>query len=151
MVEYANLHLSKKKKEKVKINNARKKEFNQNDVKFLKVLAQKVFNTFIRMRDKDEPCISCGYAGTGRQAHASHYRPATNSKLRYDERNVWKSCQICNTHLSGNLANYRLALIEKIGLQQVEELESTNGVYIYTVEELQAIIKKYRAKTKELS
>lgn len=126
------------------------KEFNDSDMNILKRKAQKIFNEFIRLRDKNKPCVSCGYVGTGRQWHASHYKPATNQNLRFDERNVWKSCQICNTHLSGNLANYRLALIEKIGLEVVEELESTNAPRKWVKEELQDIIKKYTAKVKEL-
>ena len=35
--------------------------------------AQAVFNKFIRLRDKDQPCISCGRYHQG-QYHAGHYR-----------------------------------------------------------------------------
>lgn len=124
------------------------KAFNDSDISVLKRKAQQAFNAYIRWRDRELSCVSCGYEGTGRVWHASHYRPATNSKLRFDERNVHKSCSICNTHLSGNLAEYRKKLIEKIGLDQVEELESTNGPYRYTVEELKEIIKTSKEKTK---
>jgi len=153
LLGYADKHLSKNIKEKAKQSNREKKEFNWNDKTWLKNEAQKQFNKFIRLRDKDEPCISCGYdfnRPQPRQAHASHYRPATNSNLRFNEKNVWKSCQICNTHLSGNLANYRIALIEKIGLEEVEALESNNGPKRFTVEELRDIIETYKKKIKEL-
>lgn len=35
--------------------------------------AQEIFNKFIRLRDKKEPCISCGRYHQG-QWHAGHYR-----------------------------------------------------------------------------
>lgn len=157
-LKYAQKNYEKKAKEKrVKIFRE-KKAFKDSDKKVLKELAQKLFNQFIRLRDEKDnlKCISCNYdfkdysTEQPRQAHASHYRPATNSKLRFDERNVWRSCSICNNILSGNLANYRIALIKKIGLKVVEELESENGIYKYSVEEYQEIITKYRAKIKVL-
>jgi len=154
MIAYSNKHLAKKKLEVKKTHRQALKKFNNSDINILKRLAQKIFNQYIRKRDEKLLCISCGYnfntAEKPRQAHASHYRPATNSNLRFDERNVWRSCQICNTHLSGNLANYRIALIDKIGLEQVEELEATNGIKKFTTDELQEIINKYRGKLKEL-
>lgn len=150
MVEYANKHLSKKAKEKNKQENKAKKEFNQNDKVYLKELAQKVFNTYIRMRDKDLSCVSCGTTNDI-QYQAGHYKPAGGySYLRFDENNVHKQCVRCNCTLSANLALYREALIKKIGFEEVERLEQPNQIKTWTVEEYQAIIKKYRQKTKEL-
>jgi len=149
-IAYANKHLNKKAKEKKQVARKELKQFNNSDINILKRLAQKLFNQFIRLRDKDLPCISCGTTNDI-QYHASHYRPATNSRLRFDERNVHKSCATCNSIKSGNLSEYRIALIEKIGLQTVEELEATNEPYRYSIEELQEIITKYRQKIKEFS
>ena len=39
----------------------KKREFKQNDKKHLINVARDTFNKYIRLRDKDEPCISCGY------------------------------------------------------------------------------------------
>jgi hypothetical protein len=47
--------------------------------------AQKVVNEFIRLRDQDQPCISCGKEGN----QAGHYIPVNKSSyLRFDERNI---------------------------------------------------------------
>ena len=73
-----------------------------------------------------------------------------NPAIRFNELNVHKSCSICNNHLSGNLIPYREALINKIGLDKVEWLESQKQTYKWTVEELQEVIQTYKAKTKEL-
>lgn len=135
---------------KKKANRKEKQEFNQNDKQFLTALAQTVFNKFIRTRD-GKYCISCGYKGDGRQFHAGHYKSqGGNSALRFDELNVHAQCSICNNHLSGNLANYRMNLIEKIGIQAVENLEQTKTTKRWTVEELKEIIETYKKKTKDL-
>lgn len=127
-----------------------KKDFLENDIQTLHKKAQAAFNAWIRKcRDKNEPCISCGYSGDGRQWHAGHYRSqGGNSALRYDERNVNKQCSICNNYKSGNLAEYRKALVDKIGIDQVEELESTRNIKRWSAEELREIIKKYSEKLK---
>lgn len=149
-LEYGKKHLSNEVKEKKKQDSKAKREFKQNDKVFLKELAQKVFNTYIRMRDKGLPCISCGTTNDI-QYHASHFKPAGGySYLRFDENNVHKSCSRCNSQLAGNLIPYREALIKKIGIEEVERLEQPNQIKTWSVEEYQEIIKKYRQKTKEL-
>lgn len=112
--------------------------------------AQQAFNAYIRLRDKDQPCISCQRHHDG-QYHAGHYRPAgSNPALRFEECNIWKQCQPCNTHLSGNLTQYRINLIQKIGLERVEWLEGPHEPQRYTIEELKGIKAKYRALVRDL-
>ena len=151
LVSYAEKHLSKKKKEKETKARKALKQFNDSDINLVKRLAQKVFNTYIRMRDKDEPCISCQkIIGQNEVSHASHFRPATNSRLRFDERNVHKSCVKCNVFLSSNAIEYKKALIIKLGADVVEELECTNEPYRYSIEKLHEVIKTYRQKLKDI-
>ncbi len=145
-IEYGKLLGSKMRKTKDKMARKDLKEYNDHDVSMLTKKATKAFNEFIRLRDIKLPCISCGHSGS-RQWHAGHYQPAGGySYLRYNELNVHKQCSICNNHKSGNLAEYRLALIEKIGLDQVELLEVPNQLKRWDAEELRNIIKEYRTK-----
>ena len=147
------------KKREVKTANKKKKEFNQSDKSYQMEKAQAIFNKFIRLRDIDLPCISCDYDwkanGSIRQAHASHYMSVGKSKkLRFNEYNVHKSCQICNSHLSGNLVEYRPRLIKKIGLEKVEELEKISkdaSPSKYTIEDYKKIIHIYTSKISDLS
>jgi len=133
-----------------KQNKLRLKKFKQNDKSELMKTAQREFNKYIRLRDKDKPCISCSHTGD-RQRHASHYRPVgRNSKHRFNEMNVHSACSICNAHLSGNLIPYREAMIKMYGIKMVEELESDNEPHRYTVGELKDIINKYRKKIKDI-
>ncbi|MFJ2324957.1 recombination protein NinG [Pseudomonas sp. NPDC087690] len=112
--------------------------------------AQAAFNEWIRLRDADRPCVSCGRHHEG-QYHAGHYRSVgANPELRFEPLNVWKQCAPCNTHLSGNLVNYRISLLQLIGVEQVEWLEGPHEPRKYTVEEIKTIKAEYRAKAREL-
>ena len=71
--------------------------------------------------------------------------------MRFDEKNVYKQCSMCNNYKSGNLVNYRKNLIAKIGLEAVEKLESAKSLKTWSVEELKDIIKTYSQKLKDLN
>lgn len=115
--------------------------------------AQAAFNRWIRLRDAGQPCISCGRHHQG-QHHAGHYRSTKAApELRFEENNVHLQCQPCNTHLSGNIVEYRKSLIQKIGLLGfggVEWLEGPHEPKHYTIEDLKAIKEKYTAMAKAL-
>jgi len=51
---------------------------------------------------------------------------------------------------SGAQSAYRPRLIEKIGLQAVEELEADNTVQKWTIDDLRQIKEKYRQKLRDL-
>ena len=111
---------------------------------------QHAFNAWVRARDAALPCISCGRHHEG-QYHAGHYRTVgANPELRFEPLNVWKQCAPCNKHLSGNLINYRISLLQRIGEEKVAWLEGPHEAKKYTVEELKAMTAEYRAKTREL-
>jgi len=113
-------------------------------------LAQAEFNKFIRLRDKDEPCISCGRHHQG-QYHAGHYRTVgANPELRFEELNCHKQCSVCNNHKSGNIVDYRINLVRKIGQEAIDWLEGPHDPLKLTIEQIQGIRKKYRDKCKEL-
>lgn len=126
-----------------------KKEFRENNKSILKDLAQTVVNKYIRLRDKDKPCISCGYIGNERKWNAGHFRPqGGNQQLRFNLLNLHKQCEQCNSYKSGNLVPYRENLIKKIGLDRVEQIEANHERGNYTVEYLQRLIKVFRKKIK---
>ncbi len=112
--------------------------------------AQAIFNQYIRLRDKDAPCISCQRFHTG-QYHAGHYKTTgSHPELRFNEFNVHKQCAPCNNHLSGNIINYRLNLVKKIGLDEVEWLESNHTANKYTIDDIKALKVLYKQKIKAL-
>lgn len=112
--------------------------------------AQAVFNEWVRLRDADLPCVSCGRHHDG-QYHAGHYRTVgANPEIRFEPLNAWKQCAPCNTHLSGNLVSYRLSLLQRIGAEKLAWLEGPHPARKYTIEEIKAIKAEYREKIKEL-
>lgn len=112
--------------------------------------AQAAFNAFIRERDKNKPCISCGRHHQG-QYHAGHYRTVgANPELRFEELNVQKQCAPCNNHKSGNIVEYRINLVHRVGQENVDWLEGPHEPKRYTVEDLKEIKALYRKKLREL-
>ena len=111
---------------------------------------QIAFNAWVRERDAELPCISCGRHHQGKY-DAGHYRTVgSNPALRFEPLNCHRQCSPCNTQLSGNIVNYRIALVKRIGAEQVDWLEGPHEPKKYTVEELKAMAADYRAKTREL-
>lgn len=118
--------------------------------------AQAAFNAFIRERDNALNCISCGRNSqkkvlSGAVFHAGHYRSrGANPELSFIEDNVHKQCAYCNKDLSGNVTNYRINLVKKIGIERLEWLEGPHELTRYTVDDYKEIKKKYRIKLKSL-
>jgi len=114
-------------------------------------LTQAIVNKWVRLRDKDELCISCGKHINGVE-HASHYLSSGgHSNLRFHEDNIWKSCYKCNVMLSSNAIEYRKRLIKKIGIEKVEWLEENGSIVKrWTIEELKEIQEIYKAKIKNI-
>lgn len=117
--------------------------------------AQAAFNAYIRERDRlaGYACISSGRPldWNGNAVDAGHYRSTGAAPhLRFDENNCHAQSKHDNRYLSGNVADYRIGLIERIGLEAVETLERDQSVRRYTIEDLQAIKAMYRQKLKDL-
>lgn len=113
---------------------------------------QKIFNLFIRKRDEELPCISCGCDLTNKPTNASHFWSVGSSPgLRFNEDNVHRSCINCNMYRSGNIAEYAINLPIKIGHEAFFKLaQDRNKELKLTVPEIKELIKKYRNKIKNL-
>ncbi len=95
--------------------------------------AQTIFNTWIRLRDKGNLCISCDKIC--KKENAGHYKSVGGfPELRFEPLNVHLQCEYCNTYLHGNLIEYRKRLIKKIGLEKAEWLEKKHDPKKYTIE-----------------
>ena len=117
-------------------------------------VAQTAFNAFVRARDADKPCISCGKTPSTEtnQTDASHYRSVGSApNMRFVEENCHASCKHCNQFLAGNHVEYRKGLIERIGLNALERVESDQTVRKYTKEGLVEIARYYNSEAKRLN
>jgi len=87
----------------------------------LKSDLQNVFNEYIRLRDKDKPCISCNKPVRYKQA--GHYFPVGNfDRLRYDENNCHGECIKCNNFDDSHLIGYGRNLPNRIGEDRYQKL-----------------------------
>ena len=112
--------------------------------------AQAAFNAYIRARDADMPCISCGKCH-GTAWDAGHYlTTGARPELRFDEANCHKQCVQCNQHLHGNLVAYRRRLLARIGREEVDRLEGPTPPRHDTTDGLKALAAEYRSKARAL-
>lgn len=118
--------------------------------------AQREFNAFIRLRDHDKPCISCGEFNPGGDARGGkwdcgHYRSVGSApELRFEEINAHRQCKRCNSYLGGNVVEYRKGLELRIGTESLAWLEGNHELPQRTHAELRDIAEHYKAATKQL-
>lgn len=128
--------------------------------------AQAAFNKYVRIRDFFDPCISCGASKAeieqaqgwkiGGCWDAGHYKSrGAKPNLRFHLWNVHKQCKSCNAG-AGKYAGknetltqqYEVNLIEKIGAEKVDFLNSNNELREFTPEYLRRIKKVFNKKAR---
>lgn len=110
--------------------------------------AQAVINLYVRLRDRHLGCVSCDKPSTWHgQWHCSHFRSVGAApQLRFNLWNMHKACSVCNNYLSSNHAGYRPRLIEKIGIDRVQWLESHHSAARFDIEYLKRIKRVFAKK-----
>lgn len=114
--------------------------------------AQIIFNTFIRLRDKNKNCVSCDKKLIGNDVNASHFfSVGAYPNLRFNEDNVHNSCIRCNKDLHGNINEYTLRLPNRIGIERYNKLvEDRHKPLKLSFDEVKELIAIYKQKIKEL-
>lgn len=115
--------------------------------------AKKSFQKWVRERDKNKPCVSCGTRTSDIWDGGHFYKAEIYSGLIFDERNCHKQCRKCNRFLGGNENNYRLRLIEKFGEAFVLQLDADAiklKQYRFERSELKNLKRMYDKKYREL-
>jgi hypothetical protein len=126
--------------------------------------AQKEFNRFIRLRDNDQPCISCGRDASqveptdgwkpGGAWDCGHFQGVgRRPELRFTETNAYRQCKSCNGG-SGKYARkshtveqeYEERLRVRIGDAEVDRLKGPAPPAKWTIDDIKAIQTKYRLK-----
>ena len=112
---------------------------------------RKIFQHFIRLRDKNECCISCGSTSSEIWDGGHYLKAEMFSGLIFHDDNCHKQCRKCNHFESGNEAAYREGLIHRIGIDRVmalEALKMTHRVKKWTDEELDSIKERSKQRIK---
>jgi|TARA_R110001606_G_scaffold355358_2_gene506320 gamma-glutamylcyclotransferase (GGCT)/AIG2-like uncharacterized protein YtfP len=95
--------------------------YQEKSISQLRATAVRHFHKYIRLRDQDQACISCGKYKTLQAGH--FYSGGHYPELRFDEDNVHGQCSRCNLYLSANLIPYADSLRDKIGIKRYERLK----------------------------
>lgn len=124
----------------------------KNQLSKLKKKLTKVFNEFIRLRDKGLLCISCG---KNPATQAGHYLPTSSNpqpSIMFNEKNVNGQCSHCNCWLHGNQHDYAKGLIKKYGHGVIDELDLIRSFpqNPWTRFEYEVMIKNYTEKVRAL-
>jgi hypothetical protein len=136
----------------------RKEENRRNEKKSLEALKKSlktICHKYIRLRDKDKPCISCGFP-LGEDYDAGHcYKAELFSNLKYDENNIHGQCIKCNRREEGNLSGYFANIENRIGKVEFANLQLKAKTYKkhsfkWCREDLENKIEYYKKKYKSL-
>lgn len=124
--------------------------------------AQDAFNKFIRIRDNNQPCISCGETNPpdlhGGQWDCGHFKTVgAHPELRFEELNAYRQCKSCNAGSSKYPAKaatvakqYEENLIERVGQETVDWLNGPHEMTNHRRDDFIRIRDEYREKTRQL-
>jgi hypothetical protein len=111
---------------------------------------QKVFNEFIRLRDQNQPCISCNKPLVGKYDAGHFYSVGSYPNLRFNEDNVHGQCVECNQHKHGNLLEYAPRLTERIGFERASKLMAVRHDPLkLSLEEIKQLTEHYKQKVRQ--
>ena len=128
----------------------KKKKAKKEELKTVSDLMKEVqiaCNAFIRERDKDKGCISCG-SDLSSKFDAGHYFSSGGHKnITFNEDNIHGQCVACNQWKHGNLIQYQIGIQKRIGADRLLKLhELAHKEYKPTREELRKLKKKFQQK-----
>lgn len=130
-------------------------EFEKNSRSHYIEIFQDVLNQWIvHVRDKDEPCCTCGETSPYIKYDAGHYRSRGACKeLSFELTNIHKQCSIsCNVNGSGMRHEYREFITNKYGSKHLEWLDGKHPLLktqYPTISSLKKAAAKYRKLLKE--
>lgn len=135
--------------------------------KAMKEKAASAFQRWVCLRDCNNynpnalfaKCISCPEIRHFKGLQGGHFIDGRGQSLLFDEHNCHAQCALCNGHISTEFlkrdkdsvdAAYRIAMVEKYGLEEVERLESLKMIpKDYSFSDLESIYRDYTGRLKE--
>ena len=107
-------------------------------------LAQSAVNAYVRARDDGKPCISCGEM---KPLQAGHYwSVGARPELRFDEANIHGQCHRCNIDLAGNREAFRAGIVDRLGSELADCIDTPVPAQKFTLDDLKAIRASAEAK-----
>lgn len=151
-IKYANAEAKKKAIKKAKEERAKTRREKENLMTLdqWKKKLQIKFNEYIRIRDQNKGCVSCGITLIGKKYDAGHFYPTTYQGLRFNELNVHSQCVKCNRDLHGNIHEYRKRITNRITPDQLKWLDDNRHIRLNLNKiEIKELLENYRKKVSD--
>jgi len=115
--------------------------------------AQPIFNTWIKLRDKGLPCISCGAPHPTDAGHL--FKVSTHPEMRFNPMGCHSQCRACNSLDDGNFEAYCDGIVARYGreyLQKViqESIRLRQSNFKWSKSDLKEMIIYYKKEIKRL-
>ena len=114
-------------------------------------------NKYIKLRDKDEPCCTCGTMNPNIKYDAGHFIAVGRggaSPTRFELTNIHRQCSVnCNQHGSGMRLEYEKFIINKYGQEHLDWLKGKHPTLkeqFPHYEDVKAEIEKFKKMIKQL-
>ena len=143
----------KAEKQEKKANRQRKRDLNE---KGAMNLADMYFSRYIRLKHSENglcTCYTCGNILPLKELDNGHYEKRQHKATRYHENNCRPQCKTCNgdTKHNGKQVEFRINLINEIGLKSVEEIEVLAKTSVkMSAKDYRDIADNYREKINQL-
>jgi len=119
----------------------------------LKKKLDKIASEYVRRRDEDKGCITCGKIKPWKEMNCGHYLRRTILITRWHIMNINGQCPGCNLWGNGEPDIYRRKLVEMYGLAAVEILEQlrfkqikmTTDDYLKLIERFEGLLKTIKS------
>ncbi len=131
----------------------------QPTIRTLKVKAWTIFSRFIRLRDclfttgtkEYGKCITCGVQLPFGKLQAGHFIAGRHNANLFSEEGVHAQCRTCNILKSGNVLQYRRAILDLYGEGYDEVLEKeAKQIKPFNSQALLDIIEHYKIEVTKL-
>lgn len=154
LIEKSRLTGKKKADKEIKSENRRKKR--ELDEKGAMGLADMYFSRYIRLKHSENglcTCYTCGAILPIKESECGHFQKRANKATRFHENNSRPQDKKCNSNIkhNGKQVEFRINLINEIGLKEVEEIERLARSSVkMSAKDYRDIADHYREKVNQL-
>ena len=114
--------INKVQKPRIELEKAYKDNKEKKGIAGALLVTKTLVHAYVRKRDKDMNCISCGCQWNDK-FQAGHYYPGGSFEtLKFNLDNINGQCEQCNLFKEGNFENYTLNLPKRIGKLRFDNL-----------------------------
>ena len=155
---YLKSNAGKKQIEKVRRQKFREKKKEIKGLAHWQRQTQGVINKYARLRDRNQPCISCGKwdhelkeAVRKGKWDGGHYKTVGgHPEIRFNTKNINKQCLSCNGFNGGNIAGQQEGIEARYGQERLDWLNGPHEFKFYSIDDLERFRKIFNKRIRKL-